>query len=81
MLDDGGVSTSYNLLITKPCDRLANIFDILASICYNDISSINLCERAGRFWRNKRYSSVCPNPVIRIDLPVMNTPDTGFLKH
>lgn len=81
MFNDSGVSTSYNLVITKPRNRFANIFNILASICYDDISSINLCERAGRFWRNKRYSAVCPNPVIRIDLPVMNTPNPGLLKY
>ena len=78
MLDYRRVAAGDDLRITKPCDCLAHILDILASVGDDQVAGIDLGERYGSFRRNEGNGFGRPDAVVGVNLAVVDAANAGF---
>jgi hypothetical protein len=81
VLDDGGVAACDDRRLTEPCDRFANVVYVLARVGDDEVTRLGLSEFHSVFVRDERVRRGCPCSIPRIDLAVVDRPDSLVSEH
>ena len=80
MLINKGIATNSDFFIPKPSYSLTYIFNILACCCNNQIAILSLFKFFEQFLRDKTNCLRSRYPIMRINLSIMDTPNSIFDK-
>ena len=78
MMDDCCVSADSNFICSQPCNTLANILNILARNCHDNIIRYSLFLLLGSCFADKLNSLICMHTVSCVNLSVVDARHTIF---
>lgn len=73
MMDDCCVSADSNFIRSQPCNTLADILNILACNCHDNIIHYSFLLLFGCYLTNKLNCLICMHTVSCVNLSVMDT--------